>query len=173
MKKPKIKQYRISKLETRLKGYHKHFKGRFNLIREKLLTPTEFILWDFAYSVLADFDTSHIGYVGTFDYSQAEIAEMLGLDNSTICKALKSLINKGFIKELANGLYYVSYYVEAIERMKAKGSSDVITINHLRENSEDLLYRFRNRYPKQKIIDGIQQANTQFDEDLFGNSINT
>ena len=68
-----IKPYREEKLKNRLKGWHRHFRGRFQLLQSKTLTKSEYILWDCCFSVLADWDSRHPTYK-SFDFTNIEIA---------------------------------------------------------------------------------------------------
>lgn len=86
---------KIEKLNKRLNGYHRHFKGRFLLVKDGLLTPFEFILWDLSWSVLADWDKEHTDTFGSFKLTQEEIGHYLGVSKSTVSRATKKLIKVG------------------------------------------------------------------------------
>jgi len=93
-----------NRLDKRLKGYHKTFRGRFLLIKNRTLNSGEYILWDVSYSILADWDKkNHPDIFGTFDYSQEEIASLLACDKSTISRNSEKLFELGLWKEREDG----------------------------------------------------------------------
>lgn len=93
-----IEQGQIQKLNKRLKGYHKHFKGRFMLL--KSLSSEEFVLWDLSATILVDWDKNHKDTYGTFDYTKAEIGHFLNCDASSISRRSKKLFDLGLWKKL-------------------------------------------------------------------------
>lgn len=85
----------IEQLNIRLKGYHRTFRGRFLLLQRKDLKDEEFILWEFGYSVLADWDKTHDTY-GTFSHTWIEIGMLLGWSDSKVSRTSQELFKKGF-----------------------------------------------------------------------------
>lgn len=82
----------LEQLNLRLKGYHKHFKGRFLLLQNKVLTQEEYLLWDFSFSVLADWDKEHRpDSYGTFNHTFKEIGRLLACSTSKVSRNSKKL----------------------------------------------------------------------------------
>jgi len=127
--KMQIKPYRLEKITNRLVGFNKFFRGRFLLLKNNTLTFPEYVLWDFCYSVLADWDVRHATY-GSFDYTNAEIASFLGCHTSTVSRNMNALINKGFIISRYDGLLQLDTYDELSgwveEQKEAKKSPFII-----------------------------------------------
>jgi hypothetical protein len=95
-------QRKLKQLNSRLKGWHKHFKGRFLLLKD--LTEGEYVLWDFSFSILADWhDDPRRDTYGTFFYSFADIANELKCDASVISRRSKKLFRLGLWKKLDDG----------------------------------------------------------------------
>lgn len=96
---------RQSKLDKRLKGYHRHFKGRYLLIKDRTLNFQEFILWDLSFSILADWDIKpdHEDIYGTFPYNFSEISYFLNCDPSSISRYSKKLFELGLWKRRNDG----------------------------------------------------------------------
>jgi len=85
---------------NRLNGYDTHFRGRFLLLRSKLLTDSEFILWDLSFSALAEWDKKNHDpeNYGSFDFQQTEIGYLLGWHKSKVCNKAKRLFALGLWK---------------------------------------------------------------------------
>lgn len=100
-----MKDRKQSKLDKRLKGYHRHFKGRYLLIKNNVLTFQEFILWDLSFSILADWDTSleHEDIYGSFPQKFSEISYFLNCDPSNISRYSKKLFELGLWKRRNDG----------------------------------------------------------------------
>lgn len=94
-------QRKIDKLNNRLKGWHKHFRGRFLLL--KVLTMQEFVLWDLSFSVLADWHIPPRNTYGTFTYTNAEIGHLLNCDGSLISRRSKKLFKLNLWNKLEDG----------------------------------------------------------------------
>ena len=100
------------KIENRLKGGHRHFKGRFLLLKDKVLNDREFLLWDLSFSLLADWDKQHGDTYGSFDYTWQEIGYFLGWEKSKVCRTAKKLINlKLWIRNEDGRLYLTGYEI--------------------------------------------------------------
>ena len=100
------------KIENRLKGWHRHFKGRFLLLKDKVLNDREFLLWDLSFSLLADWDKQHGDTYGSFDYTWQEIGYFLGWEKSKVCRTAKKLINlKLWIRNEDGRLYLTGYEI--------------------------------------------------------------
>jgi DNA-binding MarR family transcriptional regulator len=125
-----MKKQRLDKLNKRLNGYHSHFKGRFLLLQNHTLTLHEYILWDFSYSVLADWDTSpsHKDIYGTFPHKFSDIAKMLSVDPSFVSRHSKKLFDLNFWKRLEDRIEVVGY---PVTRHLAKITEDVGILNFL------------------------------------------
>lgn len=126
--------YIQQKLKTRLKGYHKHFRGRFTLLQDNLLTTPEYVLWDYCFSVFADWTPNRITY-GAFDLKLKDIALFIQKDETTVSKLMSSLVEKGFIKE-KGGLRYVSDFGFIHYMMGKKGKGEKIGIIKVKVNAD-------------------------------------
>lgn len=84
-----------SRIGNRFKGYTRTFKGKYLLLQNKTLSDEEFILWDFSFSVLADWDKNHLDKYGEFFFTQDQIAEALGWHKTKVNRLSQSLSNKG------------------------------------------------------------------------------
>lgn len=86
-----------TKIMNRLNGYDRHFKGRFLLLHRKLLSDSEYVLWDLGFSALADWDDkNHPGDYGSFSYPFKEIGYLLGWHESKVGRKAKKLFALGF-----------------------------------------------------------------------------
>ncbi len=86
----------IEQLNLRLKGFHKHFKGRFLFLQNKILTQEEYVLWDFSFSVLADWDKKNRpDNYGIFSHTFEEIGLLLACSASKISRNSKRLFESG------------------------------------------------------------------------------
>lgn len=95
-------------LERRLRGYHRTFRGKFLLLISKSLSQQEYILWDFSFSILADWDyEKHPEIFGTFDYSLATIEKMLGWGKSKASRLSKKLFKLGLWEMTESGRIHV------------------------------------------------------------------
>lgn len=90
-----------TKIMNRLHGYDTHFRGRFLLLRNKLLTDSEFILWDLSFSALAEWDKKNHDPkdYGSFDFQQTEIGYLLGWHKSKVSHKAKKLFALGLWTE--------------------------------------------------------------------------
>lgn len=86
-----------TKIMNRLNGYDRHFKGRFLLLHRKLLSDSEFILWDLSFSVLAEWDKKNHApeNYGSFDFQQSEIGTLLGWHKSKVSHKARKLFALG------------------------------------------------------------------------------
>lgn len=113
-----------NQLIKRLKGYQRGFRGRFLLLKNRILTDEEFILWDLSFSVLADWDKkNHSDNYGTFSYTQEEIGFFLGWDKTKVCRRSNKLFKKNFwVKRLDNRILVVGFditeYLTEITKQK-------------------------------------------------------
>ncbi|OGM60226.1 hypothetical protein A2892_04250 [Candidatus Woesebacteria bacterium RIFCSPLOWO2_01_FULL_39_10b] len=99
-----------TKLENRLKGWHRHFKGRFLLLKDKVLDDREFLLWDLSFSSLADWDKQHEDTYGSFDYTWQQIGYFLGWEKSKVCRTAKKLFSLKLWKRSEDGRIYLTGY---------------------------------------------------------------
>ena len=89
---------KTSKLDKKLKGFHRHFRGRFLLLKDKTLTDSEYVLWDLCVSVLSGWDfNKYPEDYGVFDFSLTDIKYFVGWSESKISRNINSLIKKGFL----------------------------------------------------------------------------
>jgi hypothetical protein len=100
-----MRKINTKRLDKKLKGYHKHFRGRFLLLRD--LTPEEYVLWDISFSLAADWDKNHDSY-GTFSFTFSEISYFTQCSPSTISRKAKKLFTLGLWKKLDDGSIEVS-----------------------------------------------------------------
>jgi len=82
---------------NRLHGYDTHFRGRFLLLRSKLLTDSEFVLWDLSFSALAEWDKKNHDPkdYGSFNFQLTEIGYLLGWHKSKVSHKAKKLFTLG------------------------------------------------------------------------------
>lgn len=82
---------------NRLNGYGSHFRGRFLLLHRKLLSDSEFILWDLSFSALADWDKKNHNpeNYGSFDFQQTEIGYLLGWHKTKVSHKAQRLFALG------------------------------------------------------------------------------
>lgn len=136
--KPIIKPYKLNKLQSRLKGYNRNFRGRFLLLQQKYLSPSEFVVWDLCYSVLADWDKrNHANLYSSFDYTHAEIAFLLGNDPSTVSKIMKTLFQKDLLYFRSDGRTGVRGYVRTNNAIKGRKIGVVNLLEEIRKTPED------------------------------------
>lgn len=159
----------INKLNKRLKGYHKTFRGRFLFLRNKILTEGEFVLWDLSFNVLADWDKNHIETYGTFPYTWADIAFLLGCSESIICRRSEKLFKHHLWERLINGSIKVSG-IEIIDLLaeitKKEGVVDLQDYLAKTQSYNAKLHennvKLQRIYPKEEIPDCAQNlAKTQ------------
>ncbi len=94
----------LDKLNVRLKGYCKTFKGKYLLLQNKYLTDEEFVLWDFSSYVLADWDKKNRPeQLGVFLHSYEEIALMLSWSPAKVSRKGSNLIAKGLWEKHSTG----------------------------------------------------------------------
>ena len=92
-----------NRLEKKLKGYQRASRERFLLLKNKILTHEEFIVYELAIAV-TDWDRDHDTY-GTFDGTNQEIANLLGWkSDSTVSRHIQKLLKKGYLIKDSNGL---------------------------------------------------------------------
>lgn len=98
---------RPTKIMNRLNGYDPHFRGRFLLLRRKLLSDSEFILWDLGFSSLAEWDRKNHDPkdYGSFNYQKTEIGYLLGWHKSKVSRKAEKLITLGLWVERDNRIF--------------------------------------------------------------------
>lgn len=92
---------------NRLKGYDRHFKGRFLFLQRKLLSDKEYVLWDLSFSCLADWDKSHGDTYGSFQYALREIGWLIGWSASKVSRNTNKLYSLGLWTK-RNGRVFVN-----------------------------------------------------------------
>lgn len=94
---------------NRLNGYDRHFKGRFLLLHRKVLSDSEFVLWDLSFSVLAEWDRKNHASenYGSFYFQQTEIGTLLGWHKSKVCRNSEKLFAVGLWAK-RNGRVFVN-----------------------------------------------------------------
>lgn len=98
-----------AKIMNRLRGYDRHFRGRFLLLHNKVLTDEEVILWDLSYSCLADWDKSHGETYGSFEYGWEEIGLLLSWSESKVSRNSKKLLLLGFWRKQCKRIYVAGF----------------------------------------------------------------
>ncbi len=96
-----IEQKRM--LGKKSSGYAKYAKNHYQLLRDKSLSPSEFILFSLILNVLVDWDPRHVEHFGSYDLTNSEVAPFLGVYPSTIYRSEKSLIKKGYVYVRSDG----------------------------------------------------------------------
>jgi len=96
-----MKKIDQTKLDRRLRGYYRSFRGEFQLLQNKTLTIEEYTLWKLSFSVLADWDAdpSHADIFGSFSHSFTEVAYYLGRNPSFVSRRSKKLFELGLWKK--------------------------------------------------------------------------
>lgn len=91
------KHYKENRIKKRLKGYISHPRERFFLLQSKVLTPQEFVVYEF-YLSIADWDKKHSKKFTTFYAPNKDVATYLGYKaDSTISRIRTTLLEKGLI----------------------------------------------------------------------------
>lgn len=85
------------KIMNRLNGYDRHFKGRFLLLHRRLLSDSEFVLWDLGFSALADWDDKNHDprEYGSFNFTQTDIGYLLGWSKTKVSNKVEKLLSLG------------------------------------------------------------------------------
>ena len=100
------------KLKSRLKGYHRTYRGKFLFLIKSVLNEEEYILWDFSFSVLADWDKkNHPDEYGTFIYRMSDIDTMLRWGSSKTCRLSKKLFEIGLWKKESERIRVCGYEI--------------------------------------------------------------
>lgn len=107
-----MKKIDTKKLDKKLKGWHRHFRGRFLLIKNGVLKEEEYVLWDVSFSLLADWDSSesHVDIRGSFPHNFAEISYYLNCDPSSVSRRSKKLFELGLWRKRDDGRIEVCGY---------------------------------------------------------------
>lgn len=83
-------------LLKKIRGYQKAPRDRFFLLKDKILTQEELLLYELGIAI-TDWDRTHIDTYGTFQATNIEMAELLGwVSDSTVSRLKTSLIKKGY-----------------------------------------------------------------------------
>ncbi len=108
------------KLDLRLRGYYKSFRGSFLLLKNKTLTTQEYVLWHLSFDVLADWDTdpSRLDTFGSFPHNNREIAYYLGWSPSNVSRHSQKLYKLGLWRKKDDGRVEVGGF--AIIKMLTK-----------------------------------------------------
>ena len=155
-------------------GFNKFFRGRFLLLKDKQLTYSEYIVWDFCYSVLADWDKRHEKTYATFDYTNAEIAHFLACHPTTISRTMASLIKKKFISIRPNGLHCVEAFEVIdgfLEDMRSSAKPYDVLAQDGKKRPKAFLVRYDLARSISKTVAEMHREPDLPKEDLFGNTI--
>ncbi len=152
------------KLDLRLRGYYKSFRGAFLLLKNKTLTTQEYILWQLSFDVLADWDTdpSRSDTFGSFPHNNREIAYYLAWSPSSVSRNSKKLFELGMWEKRDDGRIEVCGFsiIKMLTKMTHKhivNMQDFIAnpqiydvfLHQKNENMHnDLLKEKRASYPK-------------------------
>lgn len=98
-----------TKIMNRLRGYDRHFRGRFLLLHNKALKDQELILWDLSYSCLADWDKSHGETYGSFEYDWVEIGLLLSWSGTKVGRNSKKLFLLGLWRRQGKRVYVAGF----------------------------------------------------------------
>lgn len=82
-------------VNKKLGGYYPTYRGKLLLLKTKVLTFQEYVLYD-ASVALADWDKRHGDRYGTIKLSQEEIETVLGCSKGFVSRYGKELYKKGF-----------------------------------------------------------------------------
>ena len=94
----KIKKHREEKLNRRFNGFERLPKSIFRLLTgENPLNAVEFTCYIFIYSNLVEFSVSRSIELGTYDFTNKEIADVLKWSESRVSRIITALKKKGYI----------------------------------------------------------------------------
>lgn len=107
------------------------YREKFLLLKEKVLKDEEFVLYDFCVHQ-ADFDEKHFGKFGTFQQTNKELAEGLGWSEDKVCRNIKTLFEKGFLRKIDRKTEVVDFF-RFIPRIAFKRTKQKEEIAYLQE----------------------------------------
>jgi len=93
-------------LQKKLVGWHGAYRGKFLLIKNRILTKEEYILYD-ASIAFADWDKNHTNTYGSLDLKQDEFEVLLGVSDGFVSRYGKNLFTKGFWRKRKDNLIQV------------------------------------------------------------------
>lgn len=93
-------------LLKKLIGWYGTYRGRFLLLKNKVLTKEEFILYE-ASVAFADWDKDHTNTYGFLDLKQDEFEVLLGVSDGFVSRYGTKLLDKGFWRKRQDGLIQV------------------------------------------------------------------
>ena len=93
-------------LSKKFVGWYGTYRGRFLLLKNRILTKEEFILYD-ASVAFADWDKDHTSTYGFLDLKQNEFEVLLGMSDGFVSRYGKNLFLKGFWRIRQDGLIQV------------------------------------------------------------------
>jgi len=93
-------------LRKKYSGWYGTYRGKFLLLKNKVLTKEEFILYE-ASIAFADWDKNHFNKYGTLDLKQHDIEYLIGVSDGFVSRYGKNLIKKKFWNKRDDGLIQV------------------------------------------------------------------
>lgn len=107
-------------LLRKLNGYYGTYRGKFLLLKKRVLNKEEYILYD-ASIAFADWDKkNHPDKYGSFDLTQLEIEKLIGCSEGFVSRYSKGLIKKGFWKKRKDGrTQVVGFELTEIQTLKS------------------------------------------------------
>jgi len=93
-------------LLKKLVGWYGTYRGIFLLLKNKILTKEEFILYE-ASIAFADWDKDHTNTYGYLDLKQDEFEILLGVSDGFVSRYGKNLFTKGFWRKREDGFIQV------------------------------------------------------------------
>jgi len=156
-----------------MRGYQKAPRERFKLLKDKVLTTEELVLYEFLIAI-TDWDSNHETY-GLFKAIDEDIAETLGWKSrSTVCKHRKSLFKKGFLIPVEKGWVKAKDYSEWESRKPSSlvGEKEKVDVDAIASEIEQLdIKELEQKHDKnvseveQELLEEIQQEVSKIDQE--------
>lgn len=142
---------RSTKIMNRLNGYDRHFKGRFLSLHRKLLSDSEYVLWDLSFSVLAEWDKKNHDpeEYGSFVFTQADIGYLLGWSKTKVSNKAKKLVSSGLWVE-KDGRLFVSGFGIRDEFSQIAKERKVIDLQEYVSNLKPTVSKQNTQVPNMK-----------------------
>ena len=106
-----------SDLDKKYNGWYPTFRGKFLLLKNKVLSKEEFILFEASFA-FADWDQRHKTF-GLLLLTQAETEHLLGFSTGYVSRSAKGLFSKGFWNKLPdNSIQIGGFDLIGIKKVK-------------------------------------------------------
>lgn len=94
-------------ISRRLNGWQKINRQRHVIAKQLKLINAEYRLWDLLIA-LYDWDKTHLETYGTIEITDRQLADLLGWSAPTVCRTRNTLLKKGLIEKIQQGIYGVN-----------------------------------------------------------------